>query len=276
MEIKNLKETPLNIIVDCLLDSFSNYFVPMTADLTYWENRFKAARVNYELSYGMFDNGKLVGFIINGIDYLGDSLTAFNTGTGVISGFRGQNVVDRIYEQAIPELKTKGVTKCTLEVIQKNDIAIHVYERIGFSKSRGLNCFKGTISSTVPAVTAERIAFDEIVPVAALNDRYYSWDNVSNAVKAAGDIYQTYTVSDEKGNNIGYFVINPLNGYLAQFEVLNGKPEDWKILFSGISTISQNIRINNVDEQRKELVNTLLSLGLENHIDQYEMEMSLN
>ena len=105
MKIRPLTDCPLSQIVDCLGEAFENYFVKMPSDVEFWRNRFKAARVDYNLSYGVFDQDGLVAFIIHGIDQHLGQKTAFNTGTGVIPSFRGRQLVDKIYEFAIPKLK---------------------------------------------------------------------------------------------------------------------------------------------------------------------------
>ena len=68
MEIRSLADTNLSDIVACLLEAFEGYFVKMPESIDYWEERFRGARVEYELSFGMFDQDRLVAFIMNGID----------------------------------------------------------------------------------------------------------------------------------------------------------------------------------------------------------------
>ena len=104
MIITHLGHTDFNVIMECFLSSFEGYFVKMPTDYNYYKQRWKAAGVNFELSYGMFDDDKLVGFIIHAIDERGGALTAFNTGTGVIPDYRGKRIVKSIYNYAIPEL----------------------------------------------------------------------------------------------------------------------------------------------------------------------------
>ena len=274
MEIKNLSGTPLNVIIDCLLAAFADYFVKMPADLPYWENRFKGARVDLGLSYGLFDGGKLAGFIIHGIDRLNGRWTAFNTGTGVIPGYRGQRVVDQLYAQALPELKVRGIQKCALEVIQKNEKAIRVYERIGFRIERGLKCFKGDLPPSANVDITE-VDFNEIARAEHPNRRFYAWDNTDEAVCAAGEIYRSFLVAHE-GREIGFFVINPRIGYVPQVELLPGVSADhWLNLLGGVAQVSSGIRINNVDESRHGLIEALGKAGLENHIDQYEMGLAV-
>ena len=48
MEIRSLKYVELSVIIDCLLKSFSDYFVKMPSDIDYWKSRYTGARVNYE------------------------------------------------------------------------------------------------------------------------------------------------------------------------------------------------------------------------------------
>ena len=88
MKIVTLSEINIHEIVDCLIESFQNYFVPMPADISYWENRFNNARVNWDLSAGVVDEDKLVAFIIHAVDSDAGMVTAFNTGTGVIPDYR--------------------------------------------------------------------------------------------------------------------------------------------------------------------------------------------
>jgi len=60
---------------------------------------------------------------------------------------------------------------------------------------------------------------------------------------------------------------------LAQLDLLNTKNNGWNRLFSAIKQISTTIKINNVDERLKEKVNQISAIGLENKVNQYEMEL---
>ena len=75
---------------------------------------------------------------------------------------------------------------------------------------------------------------------------------------------------DQKGIELGYFIINSANGYVAQLEAEN---DAYPNLLDGIRQLCSEIKINNVDPGRRSLIQALESSGLENHIDQYEMEM---
>ncbi len=273
MEVRSLQDTPLQTIVDCLLISFEDYFVPMPTQLGFWEDRFKGARVDLGLSFGCFEQERLVGFIINGIDDHLGNLTAFNTGTGVIPNHRGKKVVDQIYDFAIPVLQKAGVQKCALEVVQANDRAVRVYERIGFHITKKFLCFKGQLPAANEVLEVQTIPFSEVAARNKPFHHYYSWDNMNAAVTTAGLIYTTYIVRDQTGEEVGYFTMNSKNGYLAQYESFQ---DDFNPLLKGISQIRREVRINNVDIERADVVIFLLAAGLDNHIDQFEMEMGID
>ena len=271
MKIKNLSTTPLEDIVACTCDAFADYFVKMPSDVEYWRKRYKGARVDYKLSFGAFDQNKLVAFIINGIDEIDGIPVAFNTGTGVIEAYRGRKLVDQIYQHAIPILKDHGIQKCQLEVIQKNGRAIRVYERIGFKIQRGLNCFKGEIVADAAKVTIQKVNFKDFIGTPNPHHHFYSWDNNNHAVLASGSIYETYLVRNSQQDAIGHFVINQ-SGYLAQFEA---KDDHFTELMSGIAQISKAVRTNNVDDRRTTVLKQLEKHGIKNVINQYEMEMDI-
>ena len=71
---------------------------------------------------------------------------------------------------------------------------------------------------------------------------------------------------------LGYFIINPTNGRLAQVELEAGS---FDTITTAISQINKEIRIVNVDDRRVDLIESLQSQGLENTINQYEMEMDI-
>jgi ribosomal protein S18 acetylase RimI-like enzyme len=147
MVVRHLGQTDFEIIMECFLLSFKNYFVTMPTDHNFYKRRWKSSGVRLDLSYGMFDENRLVGFIINSIDERDSHLIAYNSGTGVIPKYRGRRIVKTIYDHAIPELLKKGISKCQLEVITENTNAIKSYEGIGFIKCKHYACYKGKVTS---------------------------------------------------------------------------------------------------------------------------------
>lgn len=273
MIVKSLQNTEFDIIIDCFLKSFKNYFVEMPTDIHYYKKRWKSVKVDFNLSYGMFENEKLIGFIINAINQQNGDETAFNTGSGVLPGHRGKRIIKSIYEYAILDLKNNGIKKCALEVITENFKAIKSYQSIGFEICKKFECYKGNINlKSTEKVESKKVNYNTFDWNNLPNQELYSWDNHSEIIKNSEYDYYQIVINNELE---AYFVINQENGYLAQFEVLIDTKESWKRLFNGIKQISYTIRINNIEEKLKKKIEFIKSIGLENTVNQYEMEMTL-
>ena len=273
MIVRNLENISLEEILDAFLLAFENYFVPMPVEKEYYENRWKVAGVDYSLSYGMFDGGKLVGFIIHAVDKRQGQLTAFNTGTGVIPEYRGKRIVQSIYDQALKDLRHQGIEKSTLEVITKNEIAIRTYQKVGFKIYKYYKCFNGTLKLDLPELPEIREVDLKDVDWDRLPDQeFYSWDNQRESVSRGP--FRFFNVV-RRGEPESFFIINPDLNYLAQFGLLHSENGSWERLFAAIQQISNPVKINNVDARLKDKLKNLSLFGLENAIDQYEMELTL-
>lgn len=273
MKVINLSEEPFDEIVNCFLSAFEDYYFRMPSNIDYYRERWKAAKVDFKFSYGMFDGGKLVGFIIHAIDKRAGMLTAFNTGTGVIPEYRGQRIVKSIYEYALLDLSQNGIEKSTLEVITKNDIAIRSYESVGFKICKKYKCYAGNIEiETVDQFDLEEIAFKNVDWEKLPNQQFYSWDFQKETILEGN--YTFFQVL-HKQEPESFFIINPENQYLAQFDLLNTENRGWQRLFAAIQQVSSKIRIINVDDRLQHKLENIRLIGLENSIDQYEMELEI-
>jgi ribosomal protein S18 acetylase RimI-like enzyme len=273
VKVRSLGNTDIDKILDCFLIAFENYFVKMPADHNYYKQRWKVSGVNLGLSYGMFDKEKLVGFIMSAIDDRRGHVMAYNVGTGVIPEYRGRKIVKSIYEYAIPDLIKNGVSKCVLEVITENHIGIKSYESLGFKICKNYKCFNGIISTTNNfEAQLKEITYQDFDWNHGINQELYSWDNHRSSLKNGN--YRYFQIFND--NEIeSYFVISQDNRSIAQLDILNNDQSSWYRLFQGIKTISQNIKINNIDECLTDKIAAIESAGLLNNIDQYEMELNL-
>ncbi|OIQ16617.1 MAG: GNAT family N-acetyltransferase [Flavobacterium sp. MedPE-SWcel] len=273
MTVQNLSNTPFDELLECFLLAFDDYYVKMPTDPNYYKQRWKAAKVDFSLSYGMFDNEKLIGFIIHAVDTRNGVLTAYNTGTGVIPEYRGRRVVKSIYEYALKDLKQNGIQKSTLEVITKNERAIKSYESIGFKIGKTFKCYNGTINiGNSDQFTVKEIDLNAIDWSNLPNQESYSWDNQKETI-----LESKYSFFQVVYNNKpeSFFIINSQKNYIAQFDVLNTESGNWNRLFTAIKQTSATIKINNVDERLTDKLYNLQAIGLNNIIDQYEMELSI-
>lgn len=276
LSVKNLKNIDFDELMDCFLMAFENYFVKMPTDRNYYRERWRMAKVDFKLSYGMFDQERLVGFIINAVGEKNGVLTAFNTGTGVIPEYRGLKIVKSIYDYALIDLKRNGILNCSLEVITKNEKAIRSYQCIGFEIIKKYKCYNGIIDlENSDSVDLKEISCNKIDWKTLPGNDYYSWDYQKESIQ--GGNFRFFQVLNHNSPE-SFFAINTENGHLAQFDLLNGSDDGddgWDRLFSGIKRISGTIKVNNVDVRLTKKNNVLNRIGLVNSVDQYEMRLNL-
>ena len=274
MKISNLNQISFEELVDCFLMAFENYYVKMPSDPEYYRNRWRAAKVNFELSYGMFDQGRLVGFIIHAIDTRFGIKTAFNTGTGVIPAYRGKGITKAIYDQALEDLRHNGIEKCTLEVIQKNAKAIKAYQKVGFEICKAYHCFSGPVQipNSHENIQLERIDKSEIDWDSVPDQESYSWDFQKETIMQRDyDFYQVIYNSRPES----YFIFNEENKYLAQFDLYVNDANAWQRMFQGIHKVSEEVRIINVDKRRVDKLNAIERVKIPETVRQYEMELEM-
>lgn len=107
-------------------EAFNDYEVQINID----ELHVMLSRRGFvpELSFGLFEERKLVSFTLNGIGEYNGEKTAHDTGTGTIKEYRGRGYTSRIFNESIPFLRQSGVTQYLLEVLQHNTKAVSVYK----------------------------------------------------------------------------------------------------------------------------------------------------
>ena len=63
--------------------------------------------------------------------------------------------------------------------------------------------------------------------------------------------------------------------YVAQLVVFKDDPKIWNRLFQAIRTLTDTIKINNIDARLTHKIRAIQMAGLTNTVDQYEMELNL-
>lgn len=211
---------------------------------------------------------------MHGIDYINGLKVAFDLGTGVIPEFRGQRIVNGIFDYAIPFLKNEGIEQCRLEVICSNEKAIRAYEKAGFTVIRNLQCFAGEINinenknSSFEFIKASTINWQKYSELALYD---YSWENDMNGLKILNDDLEVWELFENK-LLVGYVFINPTMGYIPQFGVSKKNIHKYVLqLFSGVEGIAKKVKINNIDFTETWLIDFLPSIGIDKTISQFEM-----
>lgn len=257
----------------CFFQAFHDYYVDLFKDHGYYEKRWRMAKVQYDLSFGVFHHGNLVGFVLHAIDTRDGLLTAYNACTGVLPEYRGQKLIHSIYDHSIPVFKANGIKRCTLEVITENIRAIKTYTSIGFRTTKLFHCFSGNLNGVqVQDQEIREVEFDVKSLMSHSSKQWYSWENHVRAL-ARGN-FRAFEI--HVNNQVeSFFIMAPTGGYVAQIEVMTDNILAWDRLFSIMSRHSVHIKINNVDSRLSDKITHLLKAGLQNKLNQFEMEMTL-
>ncbi len=280
IKITDLSNTSISELARCFNESFSDYFVKFNATESYLKKRWQIGRVKFNLSFGCFIDDVLRGFIIHGIDMREGKLTAHNCATGIEPPFRGQGILGNMYNASIPILREHGVAFSTLEVISKNKKAIRAYEKAGFSlRPNLLHCFKGLSKiniSTPKNITIKKIVTPDFSFYKTCQDFEPTWEMTESAFRVSPKEFEYWEIFFEN-NKVGYLIYSPGTGLAQQFAIHeNYRNKGYgKVLFQHLIQEHKNIRVNNIPETSINTVNFLKNIGMENHIDQYEMERNI-
>ncbi len=145
MQIKSLKSLSFKELYSAFSAAFADYDMPMRSPDQLKQMLLRRGIVK-ELSFGAFDEDKLVSFTFNGIDKWNGMKTAYDTGTGTVKEYRGQGLAKQIFQHSIPILKDRGIQQYLLEVLQHNDKAIPLYTKQGFEVTREFDYYVGNIN----------------------------------------------------------------------------------------------------------------------------------
>ncbi|WP_420571222.1 GNAT family N-acetyltransferase [Kordia sp.] len=274
MEIKSLQETPIEEILSTLNLAFSDYFIPINFTLDYVNERWKASGVDYSLSFGVFDNDKLVGFIIHAINNYDGIKVAYNASTGVIPSHRRKGLLSKLYAKAIKVLQENGIEKSTLECITKNERAILAYQKVGFKIDRQYHLYKFNwnqkeIESEYKPHISDNFSFEDFK---TLQNYFPSIENQDHCLEKYKNNLQAISVL-YKNEIVAYLLFHKTSKRIHRLGV---KENNWntfgETLFSGLET--GNYNIINIDSKNKNMHDFFRKMNFDNYIDQYDMSFN--
>lgn len=265
------------------IDAFSDYQVKMDLPLLKLQQMLNRRGYVAAASIGAFNDDVLVGFLLNAIRPWNGKLSAYDTGTGVINGYRNNGITSNMFLSAKELLKEMGVEQYVLEVIQSNTPAVSLYIKQGFKILRDFECFildknrfkampkykVQNIKIITESIWLELIKFWDFMP---------SWQNSIDSINAAADTFK-YSIVSIDDTIVGYGIIDIITGDIPQIAVdknHRGKGIG-KSIFADLlkSTEADSIKVLNVDSQSTDMKSFLLKLGFCENIKQYEMSLKL-
>lgn len=260
-------------------ESFADYAVPYNLTKDEFTRKMQhKVHISFNHSYGAFSNQKLVAFIFHSVNQYEGSQMAYNAGTGVLPGHRGNHLPAALYEKVLPILSEDGINRCVLEVLETNKRAIHVYEENGFEKTKEFSCFKLNkgIKGRSENCQIESVE-GHLDSYIGIGDRRVSFGDTNDQLR--------YNIQNEvtleatvEGELVGYLIFQPALGRITQFGVKEGFRRSG--IGSALFTQAQNmstkpLTVININREYVELCTFLESIGFENTLDQLEMQLKI-
>jgi len=271
---------------DAFMEAFADY--PMDASGTTEERlllRMEKNAVDYEASVGAYDDGRLVGFTMIGIDTVGGIRTAFDAGTGIVPAFRKQGLAKRMLDHALPGLRERGVTQFLLEALQQNEPAIKAYTKSGFEIVRELRCF------VIDAEVLRAVADSQEFPIEPIDATLFheiageadwtpSYENRFTAIDAIPDHVTLFGARHEDAC-VGAIAYSPSLNWLLSLVVRKTARRlgVGRALMGHIAghlpSEAKRLSALNIDSTDSGMQAFLDALGFSSLVDQYEMARNL-
>jgi ribosomal protein S18 acetylase RimI-like enzyme len=254
MKITSLIHTDFDTIASTFLEAFKDYEVKINKmELLKMITRRGFCK---ELSFGAFDNDKLVSFTLNGIGKYNDIQSAYDCGTGTIEEYRGQGLATRIFEYSVPFLKKQRVKQYVLEVLKSNTPAIKVYEKTGFQVSQDLNYYvakKNDIKHHDNDPWEAKIYESDII-----NYHYFmllwdfkpTWQNSVESIERCFSNFKILFADAKNGETVGYCIYEPSTGDITQIAVANNYRR------AGIGSQLLEEALKNIKTESFKIINT--------------------
>ena len=166
------------------------------------------------------------------------------------------------YAFAEQELHKHGIKKYYLEVLQQNNKAKALYERIGFSVVREFLVMQLTQPSEISNNINEFNFFD----LKNLTLVKPSYEHSYNIIKQNQNLYKVAYIKDKI---TAFCVYNADNGSLIQLGYYN--ISDLKEVIKYIACKYKSIITKNIDMSYHSVVEMMLSIGFKEIVSQYEM-----
>lgn len=222
-EIHSLEQLSPAALYDAWEDAFRDY----ERTWSYDELRQLLQRRGYDpsLSFGAFDEGRLVSFILNCPGTYYGKQTAYDAGTGTIKSHRGRGLVGKIFKASLPILKHAGMQQYLLEVLQHNTTAVSIYKSAGFGINRSFNYYVQSMDELLLSekALAERYRLqdadlDQIQEMIRMWDFEPSWQNSFDSI---GRSLPDFIIKGvfEGDILIGYGITEPSSGDITQLAV---------------------------------------------------------
>jgi len=282
--IRHLNTEDLQEMYRAFKIAFQDYPIPFNLSEEHFKKKFvDKLNISLDLSAGAFSKNILNGFIFTSVCFYEGILTAYNGGTGVVPGSRGNGLTSDLYNYLIPGFRKQNISMCILEVLTENRAAIKVYKKIGFRIFKHYKCYK--LNPSKPVSHKEN---NEVILTVAEkpNWRIYNQflDCKPSYLDSQGMIEKNLAnavIIEAKQNNliVGYAIFQPETGRISQIAVDKTQRHNgigtMLMRFIYMNCIQKALTIINIPDDTDSLLSFLERSGFENELNQYEMRLML-
>lgn len=142
MEIKKFSDFSAAELTELWNEGFKGYASDMRMNVDTFVRRIPENHLSMESSIALCDNGKPIGFVMNGFRTVDGRLTAWNGGTGIIPEYRGKGHGKQLIGAALDVYREKGVEVALLEALSENEPAIKLYSKMGYEHIDNLRFYE--------------------------------------------------------------------------------------------------------------------------------------
>lgn len=279
-DFRTLHNVSTQLLCDTFNAAFSDYIVPLHLTPSILEQKMQGENLQRDYSIGAFADNDLGGFILHATDNKIHPAILYNGGTGVTPTYRGQHLVQKMYDKFIPVYQQQGIRKIILEVISTNLPAIKAYTNSGFHKTRIIHSFKGVVDIHKAAanISIKENTAPDWLPLSTFMDMTPTWSNTVDSIQREGAFTTTWEAMIN-GETAGYISVHKDTRRIRNIAVAP------RFRRQGIGTaLLQHaaeelqggpMSIINIDEHFPEIGQFLKKAGLDHYLSQFEMENDL-
>lgn len=211
---------------------YEGYWFPIELDGAAFTAMVRQGDIDLEASRVALEGGTPAGIALLGIR----GETGWIGGMGVVPALRRRGVGEGLMRAVLEAARARGLREVTLEVLEQNDSAIRLYERLGFERIRELEVWSaeagGEPASGVRAATLDAAH----VWIAAHRSDAEPWQRADAALPHARSLDpppQALAVGDEKAlRGAAIFRVN--QGRAALIQIAAADTEAARDLLVGI------------------------------------------
>ena len=134
IRIEGLRPERLDDFIEAQNEMFADYIIPIRSSRQFFADFLRSVGGRFENVLVAIDGPKIVGYV----NPVNDASEGWIGGIGVLREYRGTGVGTQLMHAAESVLASKGVKEVSLEVIEGNDRARRLYERLGYRGTRKL------------------------------------------------------------------------------------------------------------------------------------------